>query len=424
MDTPKISDPLLQALLRRKRVLVVIDGVSEMPNAVADAIRADKGAVDSRALVVTSRLPTNLPESLLIRPQGLTLAFLDRVLDDLIAANVGSSRFNDRERETLRVRIRSLIEYTREGVSERQVPMIFIKLMIERANQLLNESKQLDELPMTLAELVTEYTEQLLRNEQNLTLTVQQARIAAHVCMGKERSPAARSENTYTAERVSKEILDKFVIAGLMVRSGDKSDPFYKFALDPIAEQLDANRLVIDIREDRADQTELDELVRRWDELPQDFVSALRRAGAKYGREICKSQNSLCAKLWPNEVIAQTPRIARRRARKNALRLKVRQCVIQDRHFTVEQVATATGIDLESIRTELARLLEERIVERILPASPRERSSIGAPAALYRLAKSEERIEALRQSIRKMQEAQSQMENLSGAAKALLSEIL
>jgi hypothetical protein len=67
-----------------------------MPNAVADAIRADKGAVDSRALVVTSRLPTNLPESLLIRPQGLTLAFLDRVLDDLIAANVGSSRFNDR----------------------------------------------------------------------------------------------------------------------------------------------------------------------------------------------------------------------------------------------------------------------------------------------------------------------------------------
>jgi hypothetical protein len=242
--------------------------------------------------------------------------------------------------------------------------------------------------------------------------------------MGKERSPAARSENGYTAKGVSKEILDRFVTAGLMVRSGDKSDPFYKFALDPIAEQLDANRLVIDIREDRADQTELDELVRRWDELPQDFVSALRRAGAKYGREICKSQNSLCAKLWPNEVIAQTPRIARRRARKNALRLKVRQCVIQDRHFTVEQVATATGIDLESIRTELARLLEERIVERILPASPRERSSIGAPAALYRLAKSEERIEALRQSIRKMQEAQSQMENLSGAAKALLSEIL
>src|SRR5262249_23761533 len=77
MKVAKISEPLLHALLSRKRVLVVIDGVSEMANEAADAIRPDKGAVDLRVLVVTSRLPTNLPESLLIRPQGLTLALLD-----------------------------------------------------------------------------------------------------------------------------------------------------------------------------------------------------------------------------------------------------------------------------------------------------------------------------------------------------------
>jgi hypothetical protein len=85
MNAVKISDPLLQALLSRKRVLVVVDGVSEMAAWVSQgAIDPDRGAVSSRALVVTSRLPTNLPESLVIRPQGLTLAFLDRVLDDLI----------------------------------------------------------------------------------------------------------------------------------------------------------------------------------------------------------------------------------------------------------------------------------------------------------------------------------------------------
>jgi hypothetical protein len=305
MDASKISSSLLQSLLRRKRVLVVVDGISEMPKEVADVlIRPDKGAVDSRVLVVTSRLPTNLPDSLVIRPQGLTLAFLDRVLDDLIAANVGSGRFNDSEREELRRRVRSLIGVARDDVQERQVPMIFLKLMIERADQLLTEKKHLDELPATLSELVTDYTEQLLRNEQDISSAMRQARTIAHVCMGKERSPAARSEERYTTKGVSRESLDKFVAAGLLVRTGEKGDPFYKFALDPVAEQLDANRLVIDIREERADPAELDDLMRRWEELPEDFISALRRAAAAYRQSIRANQNSLFLKLWPQEIKA------------------------------------------------------------------------------------------------------------------------
>jgi hypothetical protein len=96
METSKISAPLLQALLRRKRVLVVVDGVSEMPKEAAELpIRPDKGAVNTRFLVVTSRLPTNLLESHVIRPQELTIEVLDRVLDDLIAASVGSRRTSD-----------------------------------------------------------------------------------------------------------------------------------------------------------------------------------------------------------------------------------------------------------------------------------------------------------------------------------------
>ncbi|MBV8275067.1 MAG: TIR domain-containing protein, partial [Verrucomicrobia bacterium] len=305
METSKISAPLLQALLRRKRVLVVVDGVSEMPKEAADLpIHPDKGAVNARFLVVTSRLPTNLLESHVIRPQGLTIEALDRVLDDLIAANVGSRRFNDTHRETLRMRIRSLIKDAGEGAEERGVPMIFIKLMIERADQLLNEGKQFAELPTTLAESVTKYTEQLLRNEQDLAFAVQQSRTAAHVCMGKERSPAARSENRYTRQGVSKEVLDKFVTAGLMVGSGDKSDPFYKFALDPIAEQLDANRLMIDIREERAEPAEIDDLIRRWEVIPEDFILALRRAAAIYGQSIFANQSALSLKLWPQEIKA------------------------------------------------------------------------------------------------------------------------
>jgi hypothetical protein len=305
METSKVSAPLVQAVLRRKRVCVVVDGVSEMAKGSADLpIRPDKGAVDTRFLVVTSRLPTNLPEAVSIRPQGLTIEVLDRVLDDLIAANVGSKRFNHVDREELRTRIRSLISDAGEGDKEPQVPMIFIKLTIDRADQLLSEGKQLADLPTSLAELVTEYTEQLLRNEPDFTLTVWKARIAGQVCMGNERRPASRPGTSYDAKGLSREVLDKFVAAGLMVQSGYKSDPFFKFALDPVAEQLDANRIVIGIRDASADQTEIDELIQQWEKVPEDFIRTLRGAAAKYRQVICGSQGALSSKLWPEKINA------------------------------------------------------------------------------------------------------------------------
>jgi hypothetical protein len=42
METPSISPALLRALLRKKRVIVVVDGVSEMTGtAISNAIRPD-----------------------------------------------------------------------------------------------------------------------------------------------------------------------------------------------------------------------------------------------------------------------------------------------------------------------------------------------------------------------------------------------
>jgi hypothetical protein len=83
--------------------------------------------------------------------------------------------------------------------------------------------------------------------------------------------------------------------------SGAKSDPLFKFALDPIAEQLDANRLVIGIRDALADQTEIDDLIQQWEELPEDFVRALRRSAGNYRDSICATQPALVLKLWPHE---------------------------------------------------------------------------------------------------------------------------
>jgi hypothetical protein len=308
MNVPNISTALVQALLRRKRVLAVFDGFSEASRDDAgEMIRPEKGTVYTQALIITSRVATNLSESLVIRPKGLTLSFLDRVLDGLIATSAAPGRFSDSEREEFRRHARSLIENARDGFDEHRVPMIFLKLMTVRADRLLNEGKPLEDLPRTLSELVNDYTEQLLRNEKDLPLAMHEARTAAEVCMGEQRIPMARSVDRYIAKGVSKEKLEKFVAAGLMVSSGRKGDPFYKFALDPVAEQLDANRLVIDIREERANPAELDDLLHRWGQLSEDFAQALRRAAAAYRQSICANQSALSLKLWPQEEMTRRP---------------------------------------------------------------------------------------------------------------------
>jgi hypothetical protein len=47
-----------------------------------------------------------LPDTSIVKPQSLMLKFLDRVLDPLIEATVGSGRFEGDERETLRDRLK------------------------------------------------------------------------------------------------------------------------------------------------------------------------------------------------------------------------------------------------------------------------------------------------------------------------------
>lgn len=59
---------------------------------------------------------------------------------------------------------------------------------------------------------------------------------------------------------------------------------------------------MIGIRDALADQTEIDDLIQQWDQLPEDFIRALRRAAANYRDSICASQPALVLKLWPQEV--------------------------------------------------------------------------------------------------------------------------
>jgi photosystem II stability/assembly factor-like uncharacterized protein len=242
------SPELCKKLLMRRRVLVVADGVSEAAEQDLGALQPGKGASAVHAMVVTSRRPTELLESLLIRPLAVNLTFLDRILDDLVASTIGGGVLSPEERELLRDRIKAIMSSigTERAIS---VPMIFLNIMVDRAKQLLAHERKLDELPKTLDALVTEYVSNLARSEADVSKAVREIRRAAVVCIGSELRPRYRSLADYTLEDISEHRLEQLVTDGLMMRSGEPGDPFYKFALDPIAEYLAASECAIRFRD-------------------------------------------------------------------------------------------------------------------------------------------------------------------------------
>jgi photosystem II stability/assembly factor-like uncharacterized protein len=242
------SPELCKKLLMRRRVLVVADGISEAADQDLGALQPGKGASAVHAMVVTSRRPTELLESLLIRPLAVNLTFLDRILDDLVASTIGAGVLSPEERELLRDRIKTMMSSIgpEQAIS---VPMIFLNIMVDRAKQLLVQERKLDELPKTLDGLVNEYVSNLARSQADVSKAVREVRRAAIVCIGPELRPRYRALANYTVEDISEHRLEQLVTDGLMLRSGEPGDPFYKFALDPIAEYLAASECAIRFRD-------------------------------------------------------------------------------------------------------------------------------------------------------------------------------
>jgi len=246
LGLPKISDTLGKALMRKKRIFALVDGLSEKVFKPAD-IRPESGSIQTHALLFTTRVPVHLHGLLLIQPQSVVLAHLDSVLSDYIGRIYGMDRFGDDQRETIRNRLREMIKESQpEGGGEAKIPMLVMALLVQQADALASKSPSgnLDALPRFFDGVVDGYVVFLLRDEKDISTHVSTVRKIATVCLGRTFVPAPRSFQEYVAVGVAKETLDKFAAAGLLVRTGDVINPLFKFALDPVAEYLASREYV------------------------------------------------------------------------------------------------------------------------------------------------------------------------------------
>ncbi len=263
-ELPRMSPQLSGALLSKRRVLALVDGVSEKTSDIEalelGPLNPAKGAVLTHLAVLTSRRRIQIPEVVKVLPKPVDLGTIDEVLSRYLDDVVGAGRFTPAQREAIRETLKGIMkEMSHEPGQTPQIPMVFVKLIIQRADEVLatddkSETTERAEeaLPKDLAELVDGYVASLLEARTDTVSEAAQARRAALVCVGSDGIPKLRPLAAYEARSLTLAQLEGLVTTGHMVKDAvDVGDPRYKFALDPIAEYLAAKELVMAVRDGR-----------------------------------------------------------------------------------------------------------------------------------------------------------------------------
>jgi hypothetical protein len=181
-------------------------------------------------------------------------AVLDRYLEDV----VGAGRFTPEQRESIREALKSIMkELSASAGHTPEIPMVFVKLLVQRADQVLGAGEttglpgQVDpRLPHGLGDLVDGYLASLLETRPDSVSQAGQARLAALACVGAEGLPVWRPLAAYAGRGVTPDQLEALATAGLLLKDAtDVGDPRYKFVLDPIADYLAAKELVLAVRD-------------------------------------------------------------------------------------------------------------------------------------------------------------------------------
>ena len=161
-DGTFMADELLDALLRQRRVLVILDHVSEMSDGTYNQMKQALEASPINALLITSRLKEkNLGRTSyhLLQPQKIEGAKLSRFIEPYLEAQGKKDLFEDDE-EFLRTcrRLSNMMAATLQNATA-----LLVKLYIDQV-VIVGEQKDF-QLPDNIPDLMLEYLNKLNREE-------------------------------------------------------------------------------------------------------------------------------------------------------------------------------------------------------------------------------------------------------------------
>ena len=245
------SEHIVENLLKRKRVLLIIDGYSEMSDASRAAIRPLDPDFSTNALLVTSRAQDEFAVSTrtTIEPEGLSedslTTFIARYLERGKSSLLKGEKFFQLASDLQRL------------VGAQKVTPLFAKMYIDLFVSSKNGLGGV--LPTTIPDLVLEYLNHLnrkitseARKDDNEVHGL--AKLVAYVCVGSTFRPSPARINAALGalrddgrEKEDLSYLEKRLRLIHTLPPGEE----IRFSLDPLAEYLAAMRLI-----DRNQQSE------------------------------------------------------------------------------------------------------------------------------------------------------------------------
>jgi formylglycine-generating enzyme required for sulfatase activity len=282
-----IAPELLEKLLQRRRVLVIVDHLSEMGEETRKQITPQLADFPARALVVTSRLLEplgNLPKTIM-KPLRIEGSSLSRFMDAYLEARNKRGLFEDEDYFNGCRRLSQM-------VGQRNITVLLARLY---ADQMIEQQEGVGGiLPSSVPELMLSYLNQLNRSIEEANrrdnLAVQQdAQRLAWECLKQTYRPTtaakpdiekALSKNGANDIPARLDYLETRLRLVQTLEPGDK----LRIVLDPLAEYLAALHWVDQCRENPAESwTEfldsIDPVLEQGNDTPtaiQGFLLAVR----------------------------------------------------------------------------------------------------------------------------------------------------
>ena len=246
--TDPIPDDLFDKLLRHKRLLVILDGLSEMvqePESDASKeARPRNPSFTVAALIITSRQLDNALEPLdvVIEPLRLDTDHLLPFLNAYLAA-AGKARLTDAELYRACSRLAEMVG------TERGITPLLARLYAEQLIDEAQEDGTVHELPETIPDLMLRYLNSLNRDRQSSdpdNPTVHRvAKVAAWCCLKSTYRPGTASKKDLCVELAklntshsSDDLLSYLEHRLRVIQTIEPAKTHVQFALDSLAEYL------------------------------------------------------------------------------------------------------------------------------------------------------------------------------------------
>ncbi|HET7239488.1 MAG TPA: hypothetical protein VFI76_10690, partial [Terrimicrobiaceae bacterium] len=243
LDYPP-DDELLEALLRRRRLLVIVDHLSEMSQTTQERVRLDVPSFKPKALVITSRRRELLGGITLIELEPMRVAAerLSEFMSAYLRARGMREQFSDPEFFAACERLTTL-------VGDRAVTVLCVRLY---ADQLIEAKKAAEGrgLPGNLPELMLRYVSlmnEAVEDDQRPNAEVQRdAQKVAWACLDHSFRPS-ETDRSSVIEALGEDAearLEYLQQRLFLVEVTGVREDRVRFKLDPLAEYLAAMNLI------------------------------------------------------------------------------------------------------------------------------------------------------------------------------------